>query len=259
MLIYDVDIKEYVESIKTKYPFEIKPIFVHDHVKSGHTMYHNFIYTKYKVADRYRDDYGSFLHLDCDVLVLDNFDKWFELAARTDVIFCAAFPHVPVYIDDYKRFDKDPSKYADVDWIHCMTPLANFPVFYNSRNHACVMKRIWDMQPNEQTCSDSMRNHEMYFFNKAMYEMGRIERTQTLPGNQWVTDNFVGRTSLSPGEIAGKKALIDETGNRIQVLHQKFWKEGVSEAEISRSGNNPLTINSIQQIKELYKFFGKDK
>lgn len=250
-LIYYSDMKFYVDEAVRRMPFKITPIDIYSLAKPGHCLYHDLVYSKYKHAWNIRNDYDSIMHLDCDCLILNNFEKWMEVAAKTDIIPCAKFPHTPVTIDFYKT-------YPDKDWVNCMLPLANFPIFYNPKIHADIMLKIWESQPDE-TNSDRLRNHEMYFFNKTIYEMGRMENILELPGNLWVTDKFVGISRIVSGIVEGKLCVYCTTGDRIEVIHNKFWKEGVAEGEISRSKNNTITVQNITDIKSYIDFLTKEE
>ena len=246
-IIHDEDIADYLAEIREDYSFKILPVPLAGLTKPGHSLPHNLVYAKYKHAWDIRDDYEAIMHIDCDCLILDNFMKYFEVAGLTDIIPCAQFPHTTVTIDDYGQ--------REAEWIHVNTPLANFPIFYNPKWHASVMKTIWEMQPNEQTTSDPSKNHEMYFFNKALYESGRMERILELPGNLWVTDAFMNHTKLNELIVAGKKTLFNATMDRIQVIHNKFWKEGIVEGELARSSNPELTRDNINKMLGMYDFF----
>lgn len=248
-ILHDDSITEDLRALKDKYSFPIITSNIESIENPGHTLYHKFIYTKYLYASDLAAGYDAVMHIDADCMILDNFMKYFEIAAKTGLFICAQFPHTSVHIDDYKI--KDP------DWVHCMSPLANFPCFYNPDIYADLMLEIWKSQPNEQTDSDPMRNVEMYFFNKKIYEMGLLDNVLVLPGGLWVTDNFVGHTGLYEVEIAGKRTLWNATKDRIQVIHNKWWKEGVSEAEIERSGQNALTCQNIDIMLRMFHFLEK--
>ena len=246
-VIFDPDITAYLAKNWRSRSFDMYQVPIAGLVKPGHTCPHNYVYAKYKHAWDIRDDYDAIMHIDCDCLILDNFQKYFEVAAETGIIPCATFPHTSVTIDDYKT--------QPADWVNINTPLANFPVFYNPVVHAGVMKWIWDNQPNEELNSDPQRNNEMYFFNRALFEAGRISDILPLPGNLWVTDCFINQTGIKEQTWAGKAGLMNATQDRIQIIHNKFWKEGVSEAEIDRCGGSELCINNIRTILKMYDRF----
>lgn len=244
-ILHDESIAEFVDGLKG-YSFNVYGFRIEEIDNPDHCLYHKFIYTKYLYSTMIQDNYDAIMHIDADCMILDNFEQYFKIAALSGLFLCAQFPHTSIHVQDYKL--------KPVDWVNCMMPLANFPVFYDPIKYGKVMLDVWNAQPNEKTCSDSMRNTEMYFFNKAVYENGIVDDVLVLPGGLWVTDNFVHHTNLFNAEIAGKKTLWNATKDRIQVIHNKWWKEGVSEGEIERSGNNELTIKNIQTMKEMFDF-----
>jgi len=249
-IIHDEDIADYVKSIENDYTFDIIPVPLAEVSKPGHSKPHDYVYSKYKHAWDIQHVYKAIFHIDCDCLILANFEKYFEVAEQGRIIPCAQFPHTSLVIEDYKRLPQDQ---VDIN-----TPLANFPIFYNPKYHAGVMKWIWDNQPNELN-SDGARNNEMYFFNKALFEHGRMDDILVLPGNLWVTDCCWANSSIKPFEYAGKKGIINATFDRVQIMHNKFWKEGVGEGEIERNaGNGPaveILKGNIKVILDMYRFF----
>lgn len=244
-VVCDTDIEDYLQA--ADFSFNVIAVPIKTLSKPGHSLPHDLIYSKYRHAYNIRKDYDAIMHIDCDCLILNNFEKYFEVAASTDLFVCASFPHTTISLADYGQHD--------ADWVHINTPLANFPVFYDPMVYAGMMRDIWEMQPNEQTCSDSSRNHEMYFFNKIIYDHGYVDRVLVLPGNLWVTDAFMHSTKLNALTIAGKRTLFNATMDRIQVIHNKLWKEGIAEGEIARSGNSELCKDNIRKILDMFNFF----
>ena len=249
-IIHTPEMAETLERIKNDYTFNIIPTpigpFV-QRVTPSHSVPHTLIYAKYKLAVEIAEDYNAIFHIDGDCMVLDNFMKYFEVAASTDIFVVAQFCHTHCTIDDYKNMPPE--------WVHSVgTPLANFPVFYNPLYYSGVMQSIWDSQPNEQTCSDPLKNTEMYFFTKALWEAGVMDRMLILPGNLWVTDAFVSHTPINEMTIASKKTLFNATGDRIQIIHNKWWKPGHAEGEIGRSPNKELCRANIDKMLGMFDF-----
>lgn len=248
-IIHTPEAAEFISGIKNNYRFNIVSVPIELLVQATtppHSVPHTLIYGKYKHAWNIRNVYDAIFHIDGDCMILANFMKYFEIAGKTDLIPCAQFPHTIMNIEDYKL--------KQADYVHTYTPLANFPIFYNPKHHADVMKAIWDMQPDELKCSDPLRNVEMYFFNKALYDHGRMDRIVQLPGNLWVTDAFVGHTPIQEMVVAGKRTLFNATTDRIQIIHNKWWKPGHAEGEISRSPNKELCRANIAKMMAMFDF-----
>lgn len=245
-------IESYIEKVKEKFTFKINPYPVAELFEEGRSNYFNFKYCKYKYIELIKDKYSSVCHLDADCLILDNIMKYFVIASKTDLILCGQYPHTWRTIECY--FEKD-LKEEDIDIIICSYPLANFPVFYNPKTHMDLMKRCWDTRPAKDN-EDRRRNRELYTFNKALYEMKKLEYVLPLPGNLWISDSgIIDGNDLRETSIAGKRYFYTALNHRIHNIHNKWWKMGAAEGEIKQRGNNPIVVENIKKIQKMLRLF----
>lgn len=223
----------------------VEPLF---NTKQG--LYINLMFMRYKIAQIIADDYDAICHLDGDVLLVDNLQKYFTIAAQTDLIPCAEFPHTETNLRFFSVMDPDLAA--------CAFALANFPIFYNPKKHIDMMKYIWDHFP-EPTNTNRERNNEMYVFNYAIYACKKIDYILPLPGNAWVGDKYMYHADIRSYVLAGELGIYDFLLDRIHLIHNKYWKEGVAESEIFRvtqAGVNLERVNAnINVITDTTRFF----
>ncbi|MFA5150776.1 MAG: hypothetical protein WC433_07775, partial [Candidatus Omnitrophota bacterium] len=211
-------------------------------------IYMNMMFIKYNYAQHLKK-YKAVCHLDGDVLLLDSIMPYLRIASETSLIPCAEFPHSGI---DSEYYNVKPA-----DWVQCMFPFANFPVFYNPERHLDMMKFCWENMP-EPDNEDRERNNEMYVFNKAVYDCGKILNILPLPGNPWIGDKYLGHEPLSFSFASGKLQVRDFLGDRVHLVHNKYWKDGVAQAEIERSGGNSNALHNIALIRRATDFFNND-
>lgn len=258
-ILHTPDVAEDIAKVKDIFQFGIVPAAVGWYIqplpdtKPPHGTMHNLVYAKYKYIPEKLGDYASVMHIDGDCLILGNFYEYFRIAAMTDYYIAAQFPHTNMTIEDYKTG-------VDPEFIHAVgMPIANFPNFYDPKIHGKTLRKVWENQPDEVTPLPPGKEVEMYFLTKALYEDGVMEAMLVLPGNLWVTDAFVGHTPIHEVIVAGKKTLINATGDRIQVIHNKWWKEGVAAAELERNPNRELVKANIDKMLSMFEFFTNHK
>jgi hypothetical protein len=213
-------------------------------------IYINLMFMRYKIAQIIARDYDAICHLDGDVLLLDNIEKYFTIAGQTDLIPCAEFPHTETNLDFFKTHDPD--------WAAAAFPMANFPVFYSPEKHIDMMQYIWDHFP-EPDNADRERNNEMYIFNYAIWACKKIDCILPLPGNAWVGDKYMYHADIRSYIVGGKIGMYDFLLDRIHLIHNKYWKEGVAAAELERvgqaSGNIERVSANIKEIQNVMEGF----
>ena len=230
-VLYHTDLNSIVETVlKARFPFTIKFVPVVPYFNPAHGCYINFMFAKYNYAQTLAG-YDALCHLDGDVLLMSSLMPYFEIAAKTNLIPCATFPHSSgVKLHHYKT--------RDADWAAQMGPLANFPVFYSPKLHMDLVKYCWSHMPLP-TDGDRARNNEMYVFNKAVHTCGRVPYILQMPGNYWVSDAFLHQEALAQTWEGGIPRMHDFLCEQIHLIHNKFWKEGVANGELSRTKANP--------------------
>lgn len=245
-LLYTADLEGAISKIlKADFNFRVIPVEAEPLFNPKQSIYMNLMFIKYNYAQRI-EHYKSICHLDGDVLLLDSIMHYLHIAAETSLIPCAEFPHTEVDTEYYNV--------RAADWVECMFPLANFPVFYDPAKHLDMMKFCWANMP-EPDNEDRERNNEMYVFNKAVYDCGKLPYILHLPGNPWLGDKYLGHSPLSLSFASGKLQVRDFVSDRVHLIHNKYWKEGHIEAEKQRVGGNSNAFHNIGVIKQGIDFF----
>lgn len=241
-IIYDNDIKPSIDKIIYSNPFCFNIITknIRELIRKEHCLYINFMFCKYRYIAEIKDRYDAICHLDGDVLLLDNIMKCFEIAAKSGLILCAEFPHTEVSLEYLETHDRD--------WVAQMYAMANFPIFYNPKLYSDIMQGCWDNMPLP-TNSDRNRNNEMYVFNMALFN--KADKVFSLPGNSWVGDKYSHHDRLIRSTAGNRIAVFTSIFDRVHIIHNKFWKEGVKEAELSRSGHGGVDCNKLRNNIEL--------
>ncbi len=248
-LLYYSDMEDKVDALlKAGLNFRIIPVKADDLFNPAQGIYMNLMFVKYNYIEHLQK-YKAVCHLDGDVLLVDNLTPYFKIAAETELIPCAEFPHTDIDLLYYRKFDQD--------WVQRMFPLANFPIFYNPARCYDLMRECWENMPGPDN-DDRERNNEMYVFNKAVYDTGKLPYILPLPGNPWVGDKYVGFEPLSISFQSGKLQIRDFIGDRVHLIHNKYWKEGVSEVQLERSAGNSNVIHNLAVFKQATDFFNNE-
>jgi hypothetical protein len=248
-LLYCADLEPVMPKIlQADWNFRIIPVPAEPLFNPKQGIYMNLMFIKYNYASHLQG-YKAICHLDGDVLLLDNLTPYLEIAAQTRFIPCAEFPHTPIDMEYYNI--------KDADWVECMFPLANFPIFYNPLGNMFLMESCWKNMP-EPDNDDRERNNEMYVFNKAIHDCGKLLHILPLSGNAWLGDKYLGHAPLSISFESGKLQIRDFLTDRVYLIHNKYWKEGVAQAELERCAGNPNAIHNIALIKQATDFFNNE-
>jgi hypothetical protein len=248
-LLYAADLDGAISKIlKADFNFRVIPVEAEPLFNPKQGIYMNLMFIKYSYAQKLRS-YSSICHLDGDVLLLDNIMPYLRIASETSLIPCAEFPHSGI--------DSEYYNVKSADWVQCLFPLANFPVFYNPEKHLDMMSFCWEHMPAPDN-DDRERDNEMYVFNKAVYECGKLPFILHLPGNPWLGDKYLGHEPLVLSFNSGKLQIRDFIGDRVHIIHNKYWKDGHAEAERQRVGGNWNALNNIEVIKQGMDFFNNE-
>jgi hypothetical protein len=258
-IVFDKDISDYIQLIKDRFCFNVISYPLEGLFEHGNSSYYNYIWSKYLYVYKYvlpYSGYKAMCFLDADCLVVNNLMDQFYITSRVDRIFLPSWTFTPIAKEDLLNA-KTPQ---EVDHCLVMLPLGNHPFFFNPEMFGFLVKDIYDSRPNEFTNADRERNHEMYFVNKIIYDLRCLPAVITLPGHTWVGDGSLGSTGYIPRTNAGKKYLYNACGDRCNIIHNKFWKEGQAAGELERARYCSKeiaelissNIASIQQMLDLF-------
>jgi hypothetical protein len=217
----------YVNYVKNKFSFNIVPVRVEDW--SDKTMLDdhggvdenaNCIWCKYRYMESIKDDYDAICFVDADMLLLNNIMPYFKIVANTDLILCPQNTRSGKWIEDYKYFEKKND-------LAVGCPVFNFIVFYNPKYNTDVVNYVW-VNRNRANPSE-----EMHIFNKALYELDKLDNVLQLPGSIWLAETYLHHADTIYKNF-GDFAILTPApaGDRVNSMHSRWWNKNVSAHEI---------------------------
>lgn len=213
--------KDYMAKCETAFPFKIAWIPMQD--------YGTFHTAKYAFAKSLADKYDSVCLIDADLFICCNVLKYFEMVAEKNILISATHIWSGGDIENLP-FD-NPDKLVD----RGLCQLADFPVFINPKGN----EKFFDDWISGTLIDYSKEiSHPLVSFNRAICRNVTLKQLLPLPGDLWICDNNYWDTDyIRNGDI-----LVNNSGQRISAIHNKWWKEGRASGEwiASKRGiNNP--------------------
>ncbi len=212
--------KDYMERCEKAFPFQIR-WFAMDQFGTFHTA-------KYAFAKWIRDEYDSVCLIDADLFICCNVLSYFEKVAKEDILISATHVWSGGNIQELP-FD-NPDRLDD----RGLCQLADFPVFINPKGREKFFDD-WiagtEIEPSKEI------SHPLVAFNRSICKNFKLEQLLSLPGNLWVCDqNYWDTEYIRQGDI-----LINNFGERICAIHNKWWKLGRASGEWIANRNSDLT------------------
>lgn len=213
-LLYQYMEPEYIEkSKKEKYPFSVTWVPMTDVSNCFHT-------SKYGYVQKICNDYDSVCLIDADLFIITNLTKYFEMSANEDILITAT----------HLWSGGDPDRMPWDNWVSLddrgKCQLADFPVFVNGKNH---LNFFGDWFNGASERPDIEYCHPLVSFNRAVCKNFRREQIIPLSGTQWICDMEYWIKEYNWRKNSWE--MVDNQGNPIFAIHNKWWKEGRANGE----------------------------
>lgn len=245
IIVCPSSMRPYYDYVKDKFSFPLKYVSVEEW--GDHTIIaelngagafaenENCIWSKFNFMPSIKDDYEAICWMDADMLLLANIQHYFEIAAKTELLLCPQFVRAGHWVEDYKY----PPFKDNPDALARGMPVINFIVFFNPKHHIDVVNYIWEHRDKTNP------SEEMYLFNKALYDLNKLDKVLELPGGLWLaSEYFWHATTLFRGGN-GKFTILSPTCDKIMTMHSRYWNRMLTKVEIERHKASPDIVRNI--------------
>jgi hypothetical protein len=249
--------KEYFDYAKDKFDFPLYYIDTEELVAPYETKFTNdgdmawkdcmFFWGKYPLIYQIKDKYEAIGHLDGDMMVVDDISESFRIAAETGKLLIASNGRTSLKLSQITepRFNTDRNTLLEF----CKGfPVLNYVFFFDANKYIDLIDYTWACR-NETERNTKHYGLETAYFVEGLYKLNLLDKVEQLPFNYWISDDYLGKeeTPLVQDNFS-KYHLIAPDGNKIKVMHGRFWSEGITKTTITNTGAN--------QMKNLIRNFG---
>lgn len=249
--------KEYFEYAKDKFSFPLYYIDTEELVAPYETKFANdgglawkdtmFFWGKYPLIYQLKDQYDVIGHLDGDMMLIDDISDTFKEADETGKLLIASNGRTSLKLSQISepRFNTD----RDALLEFCKGfPVLNYVFFFDAKKYVDLIDYVWGCR-NDTERNTKHFGLETAYFVEGLYKLNLLDKIVQLPFEYWISDDYLGKekTPLRSDEN-GKLHLIAPNGNKIKIIHGRFWSEGITKTTITNTGAN--------QIENLIRNFG---
>jgi len=238
-IVSSLIMKEYLEYVKDKFVFPIYYEIAED-VCAGYPITNIYwadtiyVWAKYPMALKIKDKYTSVLHLDADCMIVDDISKYFSIVENTDYILipqnsCCALP-----LSIWKVYPKE-----EIGNLCFGRPVQNFLFFYNAKRHEDLINYVWSERNNIRLEKNS--GLEPCFFLEGLFALNKLDNVFTLPGSLWLADTYNQKAHVNL-EKHDKYRLVNPFGDRLQVVHGRYWNKGASQYSVDMIDKNQFPV-----------------
>jgi hypothetical protein len=242
-------LKEYFDYAKDKFDFPLYYIDTEELCASYQTTFADdggiawkdvmFFWGKYPLIYNLKDKYEAIGHLDGDMMVVDDISAPFKIAAETGDLLIASNGRSSFQLSQIRepRWNEDRDKLLEF----CKGfPVLNYVFFFDAKKYVNLIDYVWALR-NDTARNTKHFGLETAYFVQGLYELNLIEKVVPLPFGHWISDDYLGKekTPLQTDE-KGKLHLIAPDGKNIQVIHGRFWSEGITKTTIQNTGQNQI-------------------
>lgn len=251
-------LKEYFDYAKDKFDFPLYYIDAEELCPAHQTSFADdggvawkdvmFFWGKYPLINQIKDKYDAILHLDGDMMVVDDISPYFKIAAETGNLLIANNGRSSFslsQIDDsniisslaISHWNKSGNRLLEF----CMGfPVLNYVFFFDAKKYSNLIEYVWNFRNNtiENTKHFGL---ETAYFVQGLYECNLIDKVVPLSFGHWISDDFLGKIK-TPLELdaSGKYHLIAPDGNNIKVMHGRLWNIHTTKSTIELTGTNQM-------------------
>jgi hypothetical protein len=181
-----------------------------------------FFWGKYPLLHQIKDKYDAILHLDADMMVVDDISPYFKEAADTGNLLIAGNGRSVYSLSQISepRFNETRDKLLEF----CMGfPVLNYAFFLDAKKYVPFLNYVWEYRNNN---IKNTKNYglETAYFVQGLYECNLLDKVVPLSFGHWISDNYLGRIDIPLiKDNNDKYHLIAPDGKNIQVVHGRFW------------------------------------
>ena len=236
------DIPEELANSLNDFPYRVERFRVSELLNAGRGWRFDLIYSSYVASLILRDEYQAIAHFDADMLLLDNVDKFFEIASKTEFILTSPNSFTTsVYPND-----RNPNGSINVN------ELCNNPLILNPQEYAFFLEKIIETGKRITKVSN------MRAVNTAILDYRLLDYVFRLCPIQWTSIAY--KTLDFKEKIIQNKKNVFVAGTRVITTHKRWWDNKLVEAKIdavkkNRLGNPNIFARNVRLFESLYHFF----
>jgi len=244
-------LKEYFDYLKGKFSFPLYYVDAEELCPDSETHFADdggvawkdvmFFWGKYPLMKQIMNKYDAILHLDGDMMVVDDISPYFKMAAETGNLLIADNGR-SVYALSQIADDKLISSMAISKWWNksenrmlefCMGfPVINYVFCFDAKKYVNLIDYVWERRNNhlENTKHFGL---ETGYFVQGLYECNLLDKVVPLSFNHWISDNYLNKIKIPLEKDENDKYhLIAPDGENIQVMHSRWWNDYTTEHTI---------------------------
>lgn len=257
--IQDVDVyvfsnkfmKEYFDYAKDKFNFTLHYLDAEELCPSHETHFADdggvawkdvmFFWGKYPLLNKIKDKYDAILHLDGDMMLVDDISSYFDVASETGNLLIAGNDRSVYSLPSIteSRWHDNPDKLLDF----CMGfPVLNYVFFLDAKKYIKLLDYVWEYRNN------SIKNTKHYgletaYFVQGLYDCNLLDKVVQLPFKYWISDNYLCKDKIPlVKDSKDKYHLIAPDGENLKVVHGRFWNYYTTEHTIELTGKDQQEI-----------------
>ena len=256
--------KEYFDYVKDKFNYPLYYIDAETLCPSEETHFADdggvawkdvmFFWGKYPLFHQLKDKYDAILHLDADMMLVDDISEYFKIAADSGNLLIAGNDRsvYPLSEVTNPQFHETPDKFLEL----CMGfPVLNYVFCFDAKKYIPLIDYVWALR-NNNVKNTKHYGLETAYFVQGLHECNLLDKVVQLPFKHLIADNYLCRNPIPlEKDSQGKYHLIAPDGQNIKVVHGRFWNYSTSEHMIELSDPNVHSANSKEGFSNLLKNF----
>ena len=269
VITVDMDEEYLKKALDTKWTFKL---FTHKRERKDFEQfesYNSLMLTskrcRYPALEEYSEPYDVMCLIDIDMMIVNNFMKFFELVDGTDMIIgCNERFKWPLDRYVLKGYDF-PKIY--MDWMICNAPTLFSPV------HSKELLKAMIKCSRELTNRDGEYPSDLFTMNVALWVAGATDRVVMLPAYAWTGVHLTYTDITTRIMKKGGQKWVSWCGEPVYIIHGKWDRNSTAEqafknqqkrynelnlSEDVRKKLNGTVNSTIKQIQNEFKFFNTE-
>lgn len=199
-----------------------------------------FFWGKYPLMFKIMHQYDAIMHLDGDCMLVDDVSEYLELAAKTGKILIAGNDRSTYSLGQIVEDRFNTSEDALIDFCKGF-PVLNYAFILDAKKYVPFLKYVWALR-NDHKRNTKHFGLETAYFVQGLFKCNLLDSVTILPFKYWISDNYLNREDVKlEKDENGKYHLIAPDGNKLKVVHGRFWNDHTSKStiEISKPERSP--------------------
>jgi hypothetical protein len=253
-------LKEYFDYLKGKFDYPLFYIDTEELVAPYPTKFANddgtawkdtmFFWGKYPLLYQIKDKYDAIMHLDADMMVVDDVSPVLKDAAETGNLLIVNNGRSSYRLEQITepRFNVDRNTLLDFCWGF---PVINYVFCFDAKKYIDFIDWVWALR-NDADRNTKNFGLETAYFVEGLYKCNLIDKVVPLSFNHWLSDDYLCKTKI-PLELDknGKYHLIAPDGENIKVVHGRFWNVYTTKQTIELTNPSKYPSNSALTFETL--------